>query len=75
MFPRMKSRILDDMSKRMPLHASNFLRRTRNLRCPALHFLLFADKLTFGEQISHIGPRESTKSLHVIEMQLSCVVN
>ena len=41
-----KSRILNATQKQTPQLSTNFLRRTRNFLCPALHFLLFIDKLT-----------------------------
>ena len=42
----------------MPIHNSNFSRRTRNFRCPALHFLPFPDKSIFVKEISDTGPRK-----------------
>ena len=59
MFCRMKSRIFDATPKRRPHLSTNFLRRTRNFRCTALHFLAFPNKLTFVEEISHTGPRQN----------------
>ena len=38
--------------------STNFLRRKRNFRCPALHFLSFVGKLIFVRNTSHTGPRE-----------------
>ena len=58
MFCRMKSRIFDATPERRPRLSTNFLRRTRNFRCTALHFLAFPNKLTFVEEISHTGPRQ-----------------
>ena len=53
MFRRMKLRIFYATPKRTPGLSTNFSRRTRNFRCPALHFLSFADKLTL---LSSRGP-------------------
>ena len=53
----MKSRILNATQKRTPCFSTNFLRRTRNFRCPALHFLSFPDKPIFVRNRSHTGPR------------------
>ena len=53
MFRRMKLRIFDATTKRTPGLSTNFSRQTRNFRCPALHFLSFADKLTL---LSSRGP-------------------
>ena len=60
MFCRMKLRIFDATPKGTPGLSTNFLRRTRNFRCPALHFLSFVGKLIFVRNTSHTGPRELT---------------
>ena len=60
MFRWMKLRIFDATPKRSPGLSTNFLRQTRNFRCPALHFLSFVGKLIFVRNTSHTGPRELT---------------
>ena len=51
MFSRMKLHTFDATPKQTPGLSPIFSRRTRNFKCPALHFLAFAKKLTFVEII------------------------